>query len=244
MQSGGLRGRGGSFSIPAVFVYAIWITVLGVATGDPGKLAVTALLTGLPGLLLGYRRFKLLVILIVFSLVGTFINMLLLYNTGDVVASIGPIVVREEAWRRTLSLDLRIVTLAGAGLLVSANISPRDAVRSLESELGLPRGLAFSLAFALRMLPLVYKDLQEVLGVRRMRGYRRIPLTPGDYRSLLMPLLSISIERGLWVGIAAELRGLSIRPRRRVRPRFKPMDLLLIALGVVQSLVVASLVGV
>jgi len=77
-----------------------------------------------------------------------------------------------------------------------------------------------------------------------MRGYRRVPLTPGDYKSLLMPLLSISIERGLWVGIAAELRGISIRPKARVRPGFKPLDLLLVALAVIQSLVVAGLIHV
>ena len=236
-------GEARPISVSALFIYAMWITILGVATGDPGKLAVTTLLTGIPGLVLGYRRYGMLVPLIGLALIGSFVNMVVLYNVGSPVFSLGPLTVREEAWRRTLGLSFRILTLAGAGLLFASAINPRDAVKTLESELGMPRGFAFALAFALRLLPLIYRDLQEVLAVRRMRGYRRVPISPGDYRSIIMPLLSISVERGLWVGIAAELRGLSIRPKRRFKPRFKRMDLALLVLALVQTLAVTGHLG-
>ncbi len=229
-------------SVSAMFIYAMWITVLGISTGDPWKLAILAGITGVPGLVLGYRRYGILVPLIGLALLGTFLNMIALYNVGDPVFNIGPLTVREEAWRRTLSLNLRIITLAGAGLLFASTINPRDAVKSLESELGLPRGLAFSLAFAIRLLPLIYRDLLEVMAVRRMRGYRRVPLTPGDYKSLFMPLLSIAVERGVWVGVAAELRGLGLRRRGRFRPRLRPLDPLLYGLATVQTLVVLGVV--
>ncbi len=236
-------GEARPVSVSAMFLYAIWITILGVATGDPGKLAVTTILTGIPGLILGYKRYGVLVPLIGLALIGSFINMVVLYNVGNPVFSLGPLVVREEAWRRTLGLSFRIITLAGAGLLFASTINPRDAVKTLESELGMPRGFAFALAFALRLLPLIYRDLLEVLAVRRMRGYRRVPISPGDYKSIIMPILSISIERGLWVGIAAELRGLSIRPKRRFKPRFKRMDALLVVLAVIQTLAVIGFLG-
>jgi len=246
MQSVYLKGPGGArrFSVTVMLLYVVWITILGVATGDPHKLLVTAIITGIPGLILGYRRYGILVILLVIALIGTLVNMILLYNVGEPVYRMGPLIIREEAWNRSLSLNLRIITLAGAGLLFASTINPRDAVRTLESELGLPRGLAFALSFALRLLPLVYRDLLEVLAMRRMRGYRRIPVTPSDYRSLFMPLLSISVERGLWVGIAAELRGLSIRPRRRFKPVIGYMDYLLITLAVFQTLVVLDVIKV
>ncbi len=247
MQSGSSRRRGGSgppVSVSALLLYSMWVTVLAVATSDPWKLGFLALVTGLPGLVLGYRRYGILVLLLGLSLLGTFMNMVLLYNVGDPVFSIGPLVVREEAWRRTVSLDLRIISLAGAGLLFASTVNPRDAVRSLEVELGMPRGLAFALAFALRLLPLVYRDLQEVMAARRMRGYKRVPITPGDYRSLFMPLLSVTVERGIWVGVAAELRGFSLRPRRRVRPRLRRGDAMLLFLAVLQGVVVAGLVQV
>lgn len=243
MRSGSSMRPGGSLagvSVSALLLYSMWITVLAVATSDPRRLGVLALLTGLPGLLLGYRRYGILVPLLGLSLLGTFLNMLLLYNVGEPVFSLGPLTVREEAWSRTVSLNLRILTLAGTGLLFASTVNPRDAVRSLERELGMPRGLAFALSFSLRLLPLVYRDLQEVMAIRRMRGYRRVPVTPGDYRSLFMPLLSVAIERGVWVGVAAELRGFSSRPRTRVRPRFRRGDGLLLLLGLLQTLVVAG----
>ncbi len=213
---------------------------------DPRSLAVLVALTGVPGILAGLIKYRLLVILIPFTILGTFTNAMLLYylgvveDPGRVVASLGPLRVPEFAVETTALIGARIVSFAGAGLLLASFVTPRDAIKSLSDELGLPKGASFSLSFALRLLPLLKSDMEDILLVRRLRGHRRIPLTPGDYKSIITPLLAVSLERALWVAVAAELRGFALRKRGLRRPRLGLADAVLAAALAAQLLAVAS----
>jgi len=226
-------------------VYSLAATLLGFYASDPRSQAVLLAFTGLPGLALGLLRFRLLVALIPFTIIGAFVNAMIIYylgaveDPGPVVAEIGPIRVPEFAVGSTARVGARILVFAGAGLLIASLVTPRDAVKSLSDELGLPKGFSFSLAFALRLLPLLKNDADEILLVRRLRGHRSPPLTPRDYESIITPLLAASLERALWVGVAAELRGYSLRRVRRRRPKPRPVDALLAAALAVQMAAVA-----
>lgn len=198
-----------------LFIYGIIVTLLVFIADSRNALLAMALINGVPGFILGARRYPFLTLLVVIGIWGTFLNALLLVNTGEPVFVIGPLIVREGAVDATIIIGLRFITLGGVSLLYVSQITPRESLKSLEAELGLPKGIAFSIAFALRLLKLGEQDIREILQMRRQRGARRIPVTPGDYESLMMPLLSLMLERARWVGIAAELRGFALRKSKK-----------------------------
>lgn len=237
-----MRKRGGAGNPVYLLGYASAITLMAVVEEDPRSLAVMALFTGVPGVALGVARYGKLVMLLALSVAGVFINAMMLYylgaveDPGPIVAGVGPIAIPWYAVYSTLVIGLRVTAIAGAGLMVSGLVNPRDALRSLE-EAGAPRGLAFSLAFAIRMLPLVLHEIGEVMATRRVRGYRRIPASPGDFASIMLPLLSVAVERAVWVGVSAELRGFRSSPRRKKRlPRPGRVEVLLLASLAVQAI--------
>lgn len=228
-----------------LFLYGLLATVLAIYSSEPRELAVLLALTGIPGLALGVLKYRWLVALAPLGIIGVASNALLLDNLGLIedpgrtVYQVGPVRVSEYTINSTTVIAMRILTFAGAGLLLASIITPRDAIIYLHSDLRLPKGIAFSLAFALRLLPLVARDLGEILEARRMRGFRRIPLTPGDYASIIAPLLSVTLERAVWTGIAAELRGYRLRRARRIPWRPSPADAILVSAATIQLAVVA-----
>jgi energy-coupling factor transport system permease protein len=235
---GGLRALRPS---PAsLLVYGLTVTLIAFYASSPKTLTVLVALTGVPGLIAGIIKYRLLVALIPFTIIGAFTNAMMLYyagvieDPGRILLSLGPIEVPEYAVDSTARIGARILSFAGAGLLLASFVTPRDAVRSLSDELGLPKGASFSLSFALRLLPLLKNDLDDILLVRKLRGHRRIPVTPRDYRSIITPLLASSLERALWVAVAAELRGFALRPTRRAKPRLTLGDCALAAMLAVQ----------
>lgn len=81
------------------------------------------------------------------------------------------------------------------------------------------------------------RDYNEIMNIRKERGFRRIPITPSDIKALLVPLVAVGIDRAYWIGIAAELRGFSLR-KRVFKPSFKLVDYIIIALAIVQLVIV------
>ena len=197
-----------------LFVYGLIVTLLVFLAGCRSALLVLAAINGVPGFARGARRYPLLVALFLLGVAGTFVNSLVLANTGRPVAHVGPLTIREGAVDATINITLRFVALAGVSLVYVTMINPREAVRSFEEELGLPKGIAFSIAFALRLLGLAQHDIAEIMAMRRQRGAPRVPIKPRDIESVLLPVMSVMLERARWVGIAAELRGFSLRPPR------------------------------
>ena len=233
----GLAGR--LAPTPAhLFLYALTVSGLAFAAHCRSALLALALVNAVPGLALGARRYPLLVALLLLGFLGTFLNAILVANTGPPAYHVGPLVVREGAIEAGLRVVLRISSITGASLVFLGLARPRDTLRSLEEELGLPKGVAFATALSLRLFTLAREDAKWITGVRRLRGARRIPLTPRDYESLAMPLLSVLLERAHWVGVTAELRGFSLRPRRRPRPRLTLGGALLLLLAALQVIAV------
>ena len=195
-------------------VYAVGVTGIAFFLRDVNALAVVALGNALAGCLVGCRRYWWVLVMYFFSLWGVFLNAYFFANTGEIMWEWGPIVIREGAVVASLILAFRLLTIAGVGIFFLGIIDLREFVRSLEKELRIPSGFAFSMAYSLRLLPLMKKDYSELSIARKERGLRRYPVTPKDLKTLLIPLLGLGIQRALWAGIAAELRGLSLRKVR------------------------------
>ncbi|MEM2893979.1 MAG: energy-coupling factor transporter transmembrane component T [Candidatus Bathyarchaeia archaeon] len=202
----------------STFLYSLAITALAFIFREPRQLAAIGIPNGLLGFSLGFRRSKWIILLFAIAIWGTFLNALIVANTGDPVIYMGPLEVRMGALNATLTIGLRLLAIAGAALIFFSSTSPRDLIRHLEAELRLPKGLAFSIAYSLRLFPLMQRDFREIQLARLERGYRRLPITPTDVRSIMLPLLSVGYERAIWTGIGAELRGFA---SRKVRMKVK-----------------------
>jgi len=226
---------------PAVlFIYGLLLTLVLFVDRDALSLALIGIPNAIIGFTLGWKKYKVLIILFLIGFIGLAINALLLTNTGSVVLTIGSLVIREGAVNTFVTIGLRITGIAGVAFLFVSLVDPALTVRSLERELRLPKGVCFALAYALRLIDLMSKDLKEVQGVRVLRGYRSIPVTPSDIKSVLTPLLSVGYERALWVGIAAELRGFRLRRVSREPLKIGWREAAVLALLALQLVIVAA----
>ncbi|MEZ0393659.1 MAG: energy-coupling factor transporter transmembrane component T [Desulfurococcaceae archaeon] len=148
---------------------------------------------------------------------GIFMNAVYFSNEGQAVFTILGHEVRSGALEGFANVFLRTVLIAAVGSWFVSSYRPMEVVRGLE-EAGLPKGLAFSIAYALRSAELVARDFSEVLDSRRQRGRKFVPLNPVHVAEVLLPVVRLSYERALWVGISMDLRGFRLR-RIRARPR-------------------------
>lgn len=219
-----------------LFMYALFVSLLAYAYRDLYDLLVIGLINLVLGVMYGYR-YKLLWLLLILGLWGTFINAYTVSNTGSIVVDWGWITIREGALTATAAIFMRLLSIVGATLFFIGNSTPSELVRSLVSELRIPKGLAFSISYALRLIPLMKKDYEEIRIARLERGYRRIPYLPNDLKSFLLPLLSIAYERAVWAGIAVELKGFRLRKVRYRKIRIRVPEIIVFALLAIQVIV-------
>ncbi|MEZ0290374.1 MAG: energy-coupling factor transporter transmembrane component T [Sulfolobales archaeon] len=204
-----------------LFIYALVISLLAFIARDTREMLMPGLLNMIAGFALGFRRFRPLILLFLAGVVGLVLNSLLVANTGKTVLSIDSfLIIRENAVRAVINITLRLGMIAGATLVFLSISDPRNVIRDLERDLRLPRGIVFAIFYALRLYQLLKKDLDEIMLVRAERGFRRISILPRDILTLITPLLSVGIERAMWAGVSAEMRGLAIRsvkyPSRKI----------------------------
>lgn len=203
-------------STSILFIYGLVITLLAFVYRDPYSLLLISIPNAAIGFTLGFKRAKLIVILLLISVWGTFLNAILVANHGPIVCVWGPIIIRQGAFQALVQVELRLLAIAGAALIFVGTARPEEIIRDLEAELRLPKSITFSLAYALRLIPLMKRDYEEIMLCRRERGYRQVAYLPRDIKTLLLPLLSIAYQRALWAGITVELRGF-----RKRRPKYR-----------------------
>ncbi|MEM1796171.1 MAG: energy-coupling factor transporter transmembrane component T [Zestosphaera sp.] len=196
-----------------LFLYALGISLVAFIANSINSIMLPSLLNGILGFVLGGKKLpqKLLAILLLLNAWGAFLNGLYFHNFGEVIISTQVIVIRRGAIESFLLVSLRFFLVVGATLLMLGLVNVRDLIKSLERDLRIPPGIAFSIAYAFRLFPLLSKDLSEIYVARKERGVTSVVLKPSDLRSILLPLLNLSYERAVWGGISAELRGLRLR---------------------------------
>jgi len=208
------------YRVSYAFIYALTLTLAAFASRNAIWLLTATAISSALALWEAGKRFLYLLALVAFGSVGVFINAVAFANSGNVVFEVGPLQIRSGAVEAFTVATLRLALIASAGGVFVFSGSPSEIVRGLRTELGLPAEISIAVSYALRLLPLLRRDLDEILFMRRQRGYRTIPMSPSDVETLLSPLLSVSVERATWSGVASELRG--FRHLRRgfdLRPR-------------------------
>ncbi len=196
-----------------LFLYALGTSLLAFVASSVESLIFPSLINGILGFALGSKKIpqKLLMVLLILNAWGAFINGLYFHNTGEEVISIQALTIKRGAVESFLIVTLRFFLIAGSTLIMLGLANVRDLIRSLERDLRIPSGIAFSIAYAFRLFPLLSKDLSEIRIARKERGSTSVVLSPKHLRSILLPMLNISYERAVWGGISAELRGLRLR---------------------------------
>lgn len=227
------------FSTFALLTYALVLT--GLAFISKNLTVLIALLAPPLTLMLisGSRRLLWVLLLFLIGEIGVFLNALFFSNTGSVVLDLGFVSIREGAVNGFIVVTLRMLLITSAGNLLVFSKSPVDIFREIVFELGLSPYLSIPLAYSLRILPVVGRDLKEAVFIRRQKKEGVNPLNPLNFYSITLTLMAVNYERAVWSGISAELRGLKyFKPRFNYR--VNKWDLLLFTLLTTQLLIFAK----
>ena len=135
------------------------------------ELAVVPL-TGVSARALSRRCWPLLV-----GAAGVAVTNLVVVPGGRVLVEIGPWDITSQAVESAVGVSLRLLAIALPGVLVLASTDPMDLADALVQRWHAPARFAYGALAALRLLPLLSADWQQVSRARRARG-----LDPGGPR--------------------------------------------------------------
>jgi len=218
--------------VPTLLVYAVALSGLAFVLRDLMDLLILAIPPLILSIVLIRGRLKWLMLAYSIGLMGVFVNALFFSNTGPTVVSIGLLEIREKALESFTIVSLRLLAIATSGALFALLYSPVEIYRGLLYEIGAPVTIALPIAFALRLMPVIRRDFEEVIFQRKQRKYRTILLNPVHFSSVVGALFTINYERAKWSGISAEIRGLRrIKPTRNYRVGLTDVFMLMILLS-------------
>lgn len=144
-------------------------------------------------------------------------------QVGPSAVVIGPLRIGAGTMLDGLGLALRLVAIAGAGILATATTQPTDLADALVQQLGVSPRFAIGVLAALRLLPLLAREWQTLSMARRARGVDagRSPVAAlRIFAGQMLALLVGAIRRGTRMAAAMEARGFGARECRSVaRPQ-------------------------
>jgi len=122
-------------------------------------------------------------------------------------------VVRDAQYLMAMVIHMgsKLFIMSSAGILFALTTSPHDLVRALQ-RLRIPAMLTFPLTVAIRFIPKLLKEVQEIQDALKLRG---IEFRPGTvlrqpawfYRGMFIPAIVRSISISDELSAAAESRG-------------------------------------
>ena len=146
-----------------------------------------------------------------------FILQCLFNHSGEplfIVSSLTLVTVSGFYTATLVCLRLLIIIISA---FVVATGEPRDYLLAL-IQLKLPYDIAFMVLAALRFLPMLREEAQDVLCAAQMRGLRlkksSLRKQAGAYISIVIPVVAGAIHRAEQLSIAMEARGFRAFPRR------------------------------
>lgn len=148
---------------------------------------------------------------------------------GQPVLVVGPLRVGLETVVNGLGLAARLLAIVLAGLLATATTQPSELADALVQQLRVSPRFAIGALAALRLLPLLSRELELMRLARRARGVEagRSPIAAVRLGGgLVVALLVATIRRATRMALAMEARGFGSLPCRSVaRPRrMQPAD--------------------
>jgi energy-coupling factor transport system permease protein len=161
-------------------------------------------------------------LLLVAASVGV-LNALFAPEQAGSLLRIGPLAVGGQNLLAGLALGLRLLTIAGVGVLSLASTEPTDLADALMQQLHVSPRFAVGAVAALRLLPILADEWQIIRLARRARGVDagRPPIAAiSIFFGELLTLLVSAIRRGTRLALAMEARGLGSRRCRGIaRPQ-------------------------
>ncbi|MCK5044116.1 energy-coupling factor transporter transmembrane protein EcfT [Candidatus Parcubacteria bacterium] len=120
-----------------------------------------------------------------------------------------------EGFKMGLQISFRLFCLLSSSILFIATTSPLRQAKRLSGIkiLGhkIPKSIVFLSIFINRSIALIFNDLEQILDAQKARGFSlreaKIKDKVAGYTGLLIPLLTISLERAQKQAIALELKG-------------------------------------
>lgn len=185
-----------------------------------GGLLVSVTFAGLPARTLLARTWP---ILVAAASVGL-LNVLFAGQVrGPVLLEIGPVSIGSGNLRSGAGLGLRLLGIAGAGVLALVTTEPTRLADALQQQLRLAPRFAVGVLAAVRLLPILATEWQTMSLARRARGVsagRSAVAAVRIWMGQLLALLVAAVRRGTRLATAMEARGFGSRPCRGVaRPQ-------------------------
>jgi len=146
---------------------------------------------------------------------------------GTTIFAYGPISVTDEGiFSGALNVVKLVVMVLATGLLLTTT-SQRDIIAGFR-KLKLPYSLCLMFALALRFIPSVYNDYEQVKSAQMSRGFEfekeKLVTKAIKFTTILIPMLVISIQKVEYLSIALDSRGLRLG-RNVVRTFYKDPQL-------------------
>jgi energy-coupling factor transport system permease protein len=151
------------------------------------------------------------------------LNALFAPDQTGALLRVGPLVVGGQNLLAGLAFGIRLLTIAGVGVLSLATVEPTDLADALIQQVHVSPRFAVGALAALRLLPILADEWQIIGLARRARGVDagRSPIAAlGIFFGELLTLLVSAIRRGTRLALAMEARGLGSRRCRGIaRPQ-------------------------
>jgi energy-coupling factor transport system permease protein len=203
----------------------LWVLIVGalgfVLTSPPLILGVMALLfltwVGLVNVKLERAARSTLWILILAG--GAFVFQLVARRTGDPVAFVGPLAITDDGVRAGFRFAARIGLLAFSSLAFVWTTDPRAMVVAL-THFRVPYRMAYMLAVALRILPVLENEAMIIREAQAVRGVAEVQSRKERLQRYALPLLVAGIRRSEAMAVAMDCRGFGCYPTRRFIDQF------------------------
>lgn len=156
-----------------------------------------------------WKRLLLLSLPFVLIFVSTSLTMILFGEGETTWFRFGHIHITAESFYRGVHIGLRSVNFALYGLLFTLTTRPVLLFYSLMQQLRLPPKYAYSFLAAVRLLPIMWEELQTLRHALKVRGMVERKGIGGWYERLkryAIPLLAQSIRRAHRIAVAMEAK--------------------------------------
>jgi energy-coupling factor transport system permease protein len=157
---------------------------------------------------------------------GVALTNLLVVDGGRVLLDLGPVDVTSQAVESAVGVSLRLLAIALPGILVLATTDPMDLADALVQRWRAPARFAYGALAALRLLPLLSADWQQVSRARRARGLDPGRSPAGVLRAFAAQVLAVlvaAVRRGVRLATAMEARGFGAGGVQRTVARPQPL---------------------
>ena len=200
-------------------IMLIVISTLALITRDLTRLAAILLIAvviavpGRSGLLALLRQWRNMLSLIL----SLFIIQCLFVRTGAPVLTVGSFVlIRADGLQMALMTGVRLAIITASAMIIMTS-PPRDYLLAL-TQWQIPYEIVFMVLAAMRFIPILREEAENVLCAVQMRGTRIKKTGPIHrvkvYLRIMIPVAARAIRRSEQMSIAMESRGFRSKPER------------------------------